>query len=215
MIIIARRPTRPRVPTDQRFATGHLASLPDQTRSFAALRPEAFSRSRAYPDAARNRALGPVGPAGPLPFHRNIPDCARSARMHIALSGLHGQTIARRRFALPDPVLRTSAAEAVASLPSGPFAPSGLHREIRVRFLIRVSPHAGAIVPAIPFLLFGQLNPHAGRVIRLRAATESKPFLDVTHARTLKAAVGRQPRCPAGISFRLDARMSVAFLGLR
>lgn len=61
-IAVARSPLRPRVPTDQRFATGRLASLPDQSGPAAALRTEAFPRPCTHADAAAHRALRPFRP---------------------------------------------------------------------------------------------------------------------------------------------------------
>lgn len=66
ILLVAPRPRRPGVPPSEVLAAGHLAGLPDHCRTVAGSGTEALAAPAADPEAARHRALAPVGPAGPL-----------------------------------------------------------------------------------------------------------------------------------------------------
>lgn len=83
------------------------------------------------------------------------------------------------------PLLRTPSARTITRTPRRPLAPTVLVNWFRVSIHISVSPQTRSVISAITFFLFGKLYSHARRILRLRAATESKTLFHVTHAAAL------------------------------
>lgn len=107
-------------------------------------------------------------------------------------------------------MLSTPPARTIAWAPGRPFAPTALIDRFRI-----FSSQARPIIPTIAFLLLGELHSHARWIICLRAAAESKTFLQIARTAALQTGVHCQPGSPSRIPSRLGAFVSVTFLNLK